>query len=321
MEKATPKSSPITHTTHYSIEDQSVHDALLFIPASLPRDEWVKIAMALKSIGIPFEIFDNWSSTAPNYNSRDACVTWRSIVPTGGITIASLFHIAKQYGYDPRQSKANFKPLLERANQRQHKADKARQQAVEKARTLANKIIDGCGYAPSNHPYFVSKKITPTLPVWQYKQALVIPIMDITGEIHSLQFIKADGNKTFLKNGTIKGHFYQIWSRKKPSDAIVICEGYATGVTLASQYTPDCSVVVAFNAGNLKLVAETFRNAFVDAPIIIAGDRDTSGVGQQAAEEAALAVGGLISIPPFVEGELGSDWNDFWVNRMREVAA
>lgn len=320
MEKATPKSSPITHNNHYSTAGQLVKDVLAFIPASLPHDEWVKTAMALKSAEVAFEVFDAWSSSASSYNSRHALATWRSIEPTGGVTIASLFHIAKQYGFDPHSSKADFSLLIDQARQQQQKDFSIRKKKVEDAKWLANQLLDDCDYSTPKHPYFLLKNIMPPTPVWQLEHSLVIPVMDLLGEVHSLQFIRSDGKKFFQKDGAIKGHFYQIWSRKKPSDAIVICEGYATAVTLATQYTPDCTVVVAFNAGNLKPVAKVFRRAFVDAAIIIAGDRDASGVGQKAAAEAAQAVGGKVSIPPFLPGETGSDWNDFWLNRESKVA-
>lgn len=298
--------------------------ALMTIPADIPRDEWVKVAAAWKSAGGDFATWDEWSRNAINYHAKDAKNVWKSLSAQGGIGPATLIYIARQYGYNgnsksPYQSEPEFSLLIEQKKQQQQEADKARHKSSQKARDRANEILDCCDYARPNHPYFISKHISPLIPVWQLKQSIVIPVMDLRGEVHSLQFIKPDGNKTFLKDGVIKGHFFQIWSRKKPSDAIVVCEGYATAVTLASHYTPDCSVVVAFNAGNLKPVAKIFRMAFFDSQIIIAGDRDASGVGQKAAEEAALAVGGKLSIPPFEQGEAGSDWNDFWLSRLREV--
>lgn len=291
-----------------------IREVLPFIPADLPRPDWAKIAMACKSAGVPFEVFDDWSSTGQSYDPKATKSTFNSVSATGGIGPSTIFYYAKQYGYDPRQSKADFKPLIELAKQRQQKAEKARQEATEKARARANQLLDSCDYAPADHPYLVAKKITSPTPVWQYKQSVVIPVMDIAGEVHSLQFIEPDGTKRFLKDGAIKGHFYQIWSRTEPSKAIVICEGFATACTLASHYTPDCSVIAAFNAANLKPVAQVFRRSFPDAQIVIAGDHDRkSGTGQKAAFDAAHAVVGDVALPTFQEHEAGSDWNDRWL--------
>lgn len=319
MKKASPReeASQQSHDNNTTAQRRRLLDeateALYFIPADIPRPDWAKIAMTCKSADFPFEVFDQWSSTGQSYDPKAARDTWKSISPDGGISIKTLFHIAKQYGYDPRQSKADFKPLIELAKQRQQKAEKARQEATEKAGARANNLLNNCGYAPANHPYFVSKGVRPPIPVWQYKQAIVIPVMDLQGEVHSLQFIQPDGKKTFLKDGAIKGHFYQLWSRKKPSDAIVICEGYATACTLVCHYTPNCGVIAAFNAGNLKPVAQVFRKAFPDAHIVIAGDTDKSSIGQKAAFDAAQAVAGDVALPVFADNEAGSDWNDRWL--------
>ncbi len=188
-----------------------------------------------------------------------------------------------------------------------------------KARKRAEELLDQCAYATADHPYLKSKRINPSLMPWLDKgNRLLLPVIDLNGVLHSLQFISGTGQKQFLTGGAIRGHFYQIWSGKR---AIVICEGYATGVTLYSHYTPECSVVVAFNAGNLRPVAEVLRRANPEVNIIIAGDSDNSGTGQKAAQEAALAVGGQVSLPDFSPDVVGSDWNDHWNNQNREEVA
>ncbi|MTI64396.1 PriCT-2 domain-containing protein [Methylophaga sp.] len=311
MKKASPReeASQQSQTNFNTIQEAT--DALYFISADVDRSTWAQLAMALKSAGVPFEIFDDWSATGSNYDPKAAHDTWKSISPDGGISIKTLFHIAKQYGYDPSQSKANFKPLIELAKQRQAKAERVRQKARQKASDRAEYILDDCTYAPANHPYLLSKKITPPTPIWLYKKALTIPVMDLLGNIHSLQFIQPDGKKTFLKDGAIRGHHYQLWSRTRPSDAIVISEGFATGCTLSEHFTPDCSVIVAFNSNNLKPVAQVFRAAFPDARIVIAGDADEAG--KKAAFNAAASVRAEVALPSFLDDEVGTDWNDRWL--------
>jgi len=63
---------------------------------------------------------------------------------------------------------------------------------------------------------------------------------------------------------------------------------------------------IAFDAGNLINVAKIVRAKNPDADIIIMGDNDLSGTGQDAAKRAALACGGKYLIPATV----GHDWND-----------
>ncbi|MCX4192578.1 toprim domain-containing protein [Methylophaga sp. OBS1] len=289
--------------------------ALSHIPADLPRDEWLKVTAAWKSAGGDFDTWNAWSSTGISYHPRDAKSVWNSLSVDGAIGLGTLFFFAKQYGYNAPTGTPNIFIPSTAINSN----DTPKHEANLRARETAESILDDCEYATADHPYLKSKFIEPRLMPWRDKQnRLVLPVMDIAGDIHSLQFISEAGQKQFLAGGAITGHFYQIWSG---NNAIVICEGYATGVTLYSHYTPDCSVVVAFNAGNLKPVAEVLRKAYPETRIIIAGDNDKSGAGQKAANEAALLVRAQVSIPTFLSHEAGSDWNDYWLNQLGEVAA
>lgn len=294
----------------------SVLNALDHIPPEIERNTWVQIAMALKSDGFDFDIFNTWSSTASNYSSKDALTVWKSL-NASGVSIGTLFHIAKQYGYIPtRRSKdeRNAHSVL-KAQRQQKQSDviRKKQYGQDKARQKAEVISSNCVCAPENHPYLVQKAISPQLlPLMTKNNLLVIPVMDLQGTIYSLQFISPSGDKRFLKGGAIKGHFHQLWSGSYNSNSIVICEGYATGVTLYSHYTPESKVYVAFNAGNLLSVASILRKAYPNEEIIIAGDYDQSGTGQARAKEASLAVGGSFTVPVFLKGENGSDFNDRW---------
>jgi putative DNA primase/helicase len=71
---------------------------------------------------------------------------------------------------------------------------------------------------------------------------------------------------------------------------------------------------VAFDCGNLEPVALMVRRMHPNAKIIIAADNDCATPGNPgltAARKAAIAVGGLVSVPVFPDGRPG-DWND-WV--------
>ncbi len=56
----------------------------------------------------------------------------------------------------------------------------------------------------TDHPY-LSKKQVQSYGLKQYQDTLVIPLVDISGNIWSLQFIDNEGNKRFLSNGKKKG--------------------------------------------------------------------------------------------------------------------
>jgi len=269
---------------------KKIIEALYAIPSDIDRDQWIRIGMALKADGEEFDIFDSWSKSAQNYRQKDALSAWKSF-KNGAVGIGTLFYIARQYGWE----ETSFpKPSVSKT-----------------AMPNAECFLDSCTPAPSDHPYFRAKNIRPHVYVWIDKNNnLVIPVFDFRREVKSLQFISPSGKKKFMKGGPIKGNFHQILAGP---EGIIICEGYATGVTLAQNYPSNRSVIVAFNAGNLLAVAHVFRQAYPDQNIIIAGDNDASGVGQKKATEAALAIAGNVSIPQFSSSEKGSDWNDRWL--------
>ena len=76
--------------------------ALSHVPAH-DRDVWVRMAMAVKSeLGEPgFDVWDDWSKSADNYEHKAALATWRSIDPSGSVTVASLFNEALVNGWRP----------------------------------------------------------------------------------------------------------------------------------------------------------------------------------------------------------------------------
>lgn len=65
--------------------------------------DWLAVGMALKDYGVPFDIFDGWSSGGGEKykGSKDCLYHWNSFNKTG-TTIGTLVHFAKQQGWVPR---------------------------------------------------------------------------------------------------------------------------------------------------------------------------------------------------------------------------
>ena len=244
---------------------------------------------------------------------------------------------------------------LARKKQRTIKAEQDRLKRVEGYKTAkirANDILSRSVRASHLHPYFfkkgISEDVRRTIPIYLNGTALIVPVMQFIDqdslmelkkrteifervdrvkswglvaetkmfEVSSLQFIEQDGSKLFLKGGMLKGGFYPICFNGYVNE-IVICEGYATGITLAVHYAPLSEVICAFNANNLIHVAKSFKRMYPTANIIIASDNDKAtenktgvNVGIKKATIACKAVDGKLWIPYFEEGEVGTDWND-----------
>ena len=148
------------------------------------------------------------------------------------------------------------------------------------------------------------------------RDALFVPLVDQWGKIWNLQAILPDSeplgrDKDFMSGGRKAGLFYSIGD---PSDTILLCEGYATGATLYDRTGKQ--TIIAFDCGNLISVAQSIRSANPKSEIIVCADNDRFTPGNPGlvkAREAALAVGGLVSVPEFPEGVIGSDWNDYYL--------
>lgn len=166
-------------------------------------------------------------------------------------------------------------------------------------------------------PYLRRKKIK-AYDVRFSRENVIVPLYNPAGELVSLQFIAADGSKKFLTGTPKKGNFHVIpclsalrdQARMGQDGVIAVCEGYATGASVHA--ATGGVVVVAFDAGNLGVVAATLRQQYPDADLVICGDNDASGVGQKAASEASAAVAGTYRLPVFAGGsdKDHSDWND-----------
>ena len=159
------------------------------------------------------------------------------------------------------------------------------------------------------HPYLTTKGIKPHGTRTEGDH-LLVPMRDTSGKLHSLQVIDGQGGKRFLSGGRVTGCYDGLG---KPDGVLIVCEGFATGASIHE--STGHAVAVAFNAGNLKPVAQALRSKYPDLKIIVAADDDvgTSGnPGLTKATEAAHAVGGWLAVPDFGADrpDKATDFND-----------
>lgn len=304
--------------------------ALAFVSPDLPRDEWVRVGMALKSeFGEDgFVMFDEWSRSGQTYDPRAVRDTWKSIKSSGGTTIATLFHLATDAGWKPDRPPPPPPPpdpkKIERAKREELRRQRKQASAAGNAEALY-KLARPC----QAHPYLKAKGVEPVKGLRTIDAAeairpggsfgpaitsaagrlLVVPILDEAGAIQSLEVITGDGAKGYLEGAKKSAGLFVITERD-PGAAVFLAEGLATGQSVHA--ATGARVHIAFDAPNLRAVAEVTRRRFPDARIVVAGDRDESGAGQKAARSAARAVGGLVMLPDFgsVESREFGDWND-----------
>lgn len=164
------------------------------------------------------------------------------------------------------------------------------------ARERAGKLWALAHPATNAHPYLQRKQIG-AYGIRQLRDMLVIAARDVHGDLHTLQFISADGSKRFLTGGRIAGCYFAIG---RPVDSLLLCEGLATASTL--HQATGRGVAVAFNCGNLVAVAKALRYKFPALRLIVCADNDLQTKGNPGlthARAAAQAVGGLLAVPRF----------------------
>ena len=170
--------------------------------------------------------------------------------------------------------------------------------------------------AKDDHPYLVRKGI-PAYPGIKVdkKGRLVVPLRDQNGKIWSLQRITGQGLKSLKKFAKKVGNYFVVGDEKqlgKTAGPVISSEGVATAGTLAQ--ATGRPVVVAFDSGNLPVVAEKMAELYPNSIQVIAGDDDRQkaadkNVGRIKALHAAEKTNGVAAFPVFTRTG-GTDWND-----------
>ncbi|WP_197039039.1 toprim domain-containing protein [Guyparkeria halophila] len=191
-------------------------------------------------------------------------------------------------------------------------ADRANRHAMAAKRAAS--LWAGSVPADAAHPYAARKRIEP-MGARQQGGRLVLPIRRLSDwSLASLQFIDEQGGKRMLSGGAKRGHAIPVHAPEQP-DRLTVCEGWATGCTLAAM-SPGDLVLAAIDAGNLEPVALAARERWPDLPLVVACDNDRKdpdhNPGMAAGRAAAINAGGRVIWPDFPPGaplEL-SDFND-----------
>ena len=281
---------------------KKAEDALQFID-STERDTWVRMGMALR-----YEFGDNaqdiwmdWSRQAESFRESDARAVWRSFKGQG-VSIASLYHEAKQNGWkDAGYQRPTAEQIEARRKAAQERASKEGKERIRKAQAASQKAQWILRQAkPEKHAYLWTKGFHEDVG-WVYRpdentNLLCIPMyrdMKLVG----LQMIDKYGVKKFLSDQESSRAEHVITHVGLSSHDWWV-EGYATGLSLQrclSALKLHHRIHICFSADNLRKLA---HSGYVIA------DNDESGTGLAAAMETGLP----FWMPP-VEGD---DINDHW---------
>ncbi len=156
------------------------------------------------------------------------------------------------------------------AAQKRHDRAQEREQLAERVAQQVDAIWAAATPVQA-HPYLAAKGVQSHGLRQDDAGRLLVPVQEVDGRLWSVQKIGSDGFKQFQPGGRIEGGHFAIGDVRQPGP-ILIAEGYATAATLHEM--TGLPAVVAFNAGNLLPVAQTYRTLDPDRTIYIAGDDD-----------------------------------------------
>ncbi len=323
---------------------ERIRDALPFIPAS-DREQWVRIGMAIKSeLGESgFELWEPWSQQDTSFDPKAARDVWKSIRAGGKVTIATLFHEAKQRGW--RDDGTHEAPTAEELAKRQRESvERAARENAEIARERADTakkavaILKAAIDAKPDHPYLARKRVAPVATLREIEagaaaailgyapktggdllagRLLVVPVKQGDG-ISTLELIDGDKRKTALAGRGSKVGGYWATERLPDGDGdgltLLIGEGVAT--VLSCREATGHPAIAALSAGNLPAVANAMRERYPAAALVILADLvKATGAPDPHAIEAAIVGDGNLAVPDFGgdRDPAATDFNDLAV--------
>lgn len=316
----------------YSIDD--ARDALDAIDPGLPRKDWVAAGMAAHAAGLDVDDFIRWSSQGGNFaGERDCRQVWKSF-HAGGISAGTLYHLAKESGWEPRpadslrmdapRGRAEAAPA--RAAPKPADQGPTKQQIEYWTRKL-HELLEAARDADPDHPYLARKDVWVdgllSIPLAALRTILnytpeskrgelagdvilLAPLHAGDGIPRQVEMIDADGRKVMLPKLPKAGLMWSAVPLDPDATRIGIAEGMATCKTILE--ATGITVVAAGAANNLANVAKVVRKTCPGAEIVVFAD---AGRGEEPAQEAAAAVMGYSLVPaPTMLREGDSDFND-----------
>lgn len=184
---------------------------------------------------------------------------------------------------------------------KQQLAEQEKQLGYQQAQEIAHNVWQKIPMAQQECPYLLKKNVLNYGCKIKGNGHLIVPMLDIHGQLWNLQEIHENGFKSFLKGGLVNGCFHVIGELTEYTEIICIVEGYATGASV-HQATGHVTIIT-FNTANLPKVAVEIHKKYPKTLLVYCADDDRystpPNAGLKAAEKAVEQTGGIIVLPDF----------------------
>jgi putative DNA primase/helicase len=138
------------------------------------------------------------------------------------------------------------------------------------------------------HPYLVRKQVSAFGLRVGFNQRLLVPLRDLRGELHGLQYVSPEGDKLFGTGTRTEGMSHLLGELTGDAPLLAFGEGYATCATV--HMATGWPVVCAFDAGNLAPTVAEYRKLYPDLDFVIVADDDRHLLRRLSARLAELGI-------------------------------
>jgi putative DNA primase/helicase len=242
---------------HAPLDLRTAEAMLQFVAGCEDRETWLAVGMGLKREFGPeaFDAWDRWSAGARNYDSKAVRAVWKP-----------------GQRPDPEEV-ARWRMERDASQAREAAIAQARHAAAEDVALVQWRAAQRTG----SSDYLLRKGIEAESVRFAADGALLVPMLryDLPREqsLKGLQAIRADGQKRFTPGMAKAGTACRL-GLHSVGQPIIVCEGYATGMSIRMATERRFAVVVAFDAYNLPGVALSIWQQNQDALMVLAADDD-----------------------------------------------
>jgi putative DNA primase/helicase len=154
------------------------------------------------------------------------------------------------------------------------------------------------------HPYLKAKQVGAFGLRIGFNDRLMVPLRDVQGALHGLQYISPEGEKIFGTATNTEAMSHLVGELGPQVKVLAFGEGYATCATV--HMATGWPLVVAFNAGNLGPVVGAYRRLYPQLQFVIAADDDRHLL-QRLSDR--LAKHGITCSPDELRESMDRDWS------------
>ena len=256
-----------------TMDTKKIQSALDCISSDCPREEWVRVLMAIKSTlgDSGLALAEAWSEKSHQFKHTDFLSTWRSISEQGRIRVGTLFHLAKANGWSEG---APFRFSLIQTNTSIPKTpSKTFAYASDLWRSSSNADVANHPYAESKGIYWpagAARGIASGSLIGQSSDCVIVPMRGLTGEFKGVECIAENGSKqTFGNKGVLI-----LGNDLNDELTQIIVEGWATAARTFHIFKGDIAIYACFGKGKMQQLSHQLEVQYPQRRVVIMVEQD-----------------------------------------------